>query len=176
MTRARVQSLFALLAAVAFLAPSGASAAEIKFRLVMYATKADIKPVGDVEGHVAGTWERRGLCIMGKDIGAYLGNGTLDMTKGKGTAEGKNTCTFDGGSSWTGKFQFGLEPLGNGLLRFKNVRSEFVEGTGRFEGMKGTYTWTGRTYTPSNETTKGDAIIDAVGTYNVAKKKPVSQK
>jgi hypothetical protein len=167
--------LFAMSACAALVVPVASSAAEMKFRLVMYATKADLKPVGDVDGHIAGTWERRGVCLVGKAVGTYAGAGTLDMTKGKGTADGKNTCTFEDGSTFSNKFTFNLEPLPGGLQKYTNGRGEFVGGTGRFEGMKGTFTWSGRSYAPVNEVTKGDAVSDVVGKYTLAKK-PVAHK
>ena len=102
-------------------------------------------------------------------MGTYLGEGSVDFIKGKGTGHGKAICTFEDGSSHTLRFTMDLEPAGKGLVRWKG-RGEFVGGTGRFDGMKGTATFSGRTYTPNNEVTKGDALVVVVGKYSVAKK------
>ncbi len=174
MTRKILLSIVAVFACAGLLAPDQASAAEMKFREVMYASGGDVKPVGDIEGHVAGKWERRGVCLMGKEVATYFGSGTLDMTKGKGTGDGKATCTFEDGSSHTSKVTMTFEPVGKGLVKWTG-RAVYVEGTGRFEGIKGTGTFSGRSYTPMSEVTKSDSVVDVVSKYTVPKK-PLAKK
>lgn len=169
MTRKSLPFLLSVLAFAALLSPAGAGALEVKARDVIYATGGTVKPVGDVDGHVAGTWEKRGVCLEGKNVGTYFGTGTLDMTKGKGTGDGKATCTFEDGSSHALRFTMSLEPIGKGLVKWTG-RGEFVEGTGRYDGIKGSATFSGRTYNPINETTRGDSVVDIVARYTVAKK------
>lgn len=157
-------------AVVLSLAPGRAVAEQIKYRVFSYVTKSEIKPVGDVEGHMAGTWERRGMCEMSTgELGVYAASGTLDGTKGKGTAKGETTCTFADGSKlvnvWTTDFERGPD----GLNVYKNGKGEFSAGTGRFEGIKGKFTFAGKAYTPMKDDMRSDVVMDAEGEYTVSR-------
>jgi hypothetical protein len=160
-----------LLAAVsaALLAPADGVAAEMKFKVVSYITRSEIKPVGDVQGHFAGTWERRGLCLMNEEVGVYVGSGTMDATKGKGVGTGTSTCTLEDGSSFSTTYTMDTEPGPKGLAVYKNGKGQFTAGTGRFEGIKGTTTFTGRAFTPYKDEFKSDVVMDSVGQYTVTK-------
>ncbi len=174
MTRKTLPLLYAVFAWAAAIAPARASAAEVRYREVIYDTGGTVKPVGDADGHVAGTWEKRGVCLYGKDVGTYFGTGTVDMTKGKGAGGGESTCTFEDGSSHTLRFTMSIEPAGKGLVKWTG-RGEFVAGTGRFDGIRGAATFSGRTYTPIDQVTRGDAVVDLVARHTV-RKKPVAQQ
>jgi hypothetical protein len=161
---------FAALAAALLLAPAAVVADETAYIVTSYITKVDIKPVGDVEGHVAGSWERRGLCIFPKnEVAAYHGAGTLDGTKGKGTVKGESSCTFEDGSSTTIAWTASFAPGAKGLPTFKDGKGEYVRGTGRFTGIEGTIAFSGRTYTPTKEETKGDVVMETVAKYTIPK-------
>lgn len=169
MTRTKVQWLFALVAAAALVAPVGANAKETKFRHITYLTKSEMKDASFV-------WERRGLCFFGDEVGTYLADGTLNVGTGKNEAKG--TCTFEDGSTYSWKFAQEVEQLARGLQKFTNGRGEYVRGTGRFEGMQGTATFSGRSYTPADGPTKNDAIVDGVAKYTLPTKKtkPLAEK
>ena len=173
MMRKTLQSLLAVAALAALLAPFGASAAEARWRVVGYYTSIDQKPAGDVEGHVTATFKRHGLCFLPKEVGVYESSGDFEATKGKGSGTQTFTCTFDDGSSFTVKGKYNLEPLPNNLIRLTGGHGEFVAGTGRFEGVKGTASFTGRTYAPVDDVTKGDLLLNGVSQYTVsASQKP----
>jgi hypothetical protein len=162
---------WALLTAViaALLAPAVGAAAEMKFKVVSYITRFDVKPVGDVQGHFAGGWERRGLCFVNEEVGVYIGSGTMDATKGKGVGTGTSTCTFEDGSSFSTTYNMDTEPGPKGLALYKNGKGQFTGGTGRFEGIKGSTTFTGRAFTPFKDEFKSDVVMDSVGQYTVTK-------
>ena len=170
MMRKTLQSMLAVGAFASLLAPFGASATDMRFRVVGYYTSFDAKPAGDVDGHVKATFKRHGLCFLPKEVGVYESSGDFEATKGKGSGTQTFTCTFDDGSSFTAKSTYKLEPLPNNLIRLTGGHGEFVAGTGRFEGIKGTASFTGRTYAQTNDVTKGDLLLEGVSQYTVSKK------
>ena len=133
-----------------------------------YVTQFQAKPVGDVEGHVTGTFQRRGLCLYATgEVAVYLAEGALDITKGNGTVKGESTCTFEDGSSSTTTWSMKMTALPNGLHVYTEGKGEFVRGTGRFEGIQGTTTFSGKTYTPNKGDTKGDLVMEVEGKYTL---------
>jgi hypothetical protein len=172
MNRARLVPYVVPLAVAAglALAPRGAVAEEMRWKSVTYVTKMDVKPVGDVEGHVAGPWARRGVCLFANgEVAVYASGGTLDATKGKGTAKGENTCTLRDGSSITMSWTVSFEPGAGGLPVYGDGRGEYVRGTGRFQGIKGTFSFSGAAYTPNKDETKGDVVMDCEGQYTLTR-------
>lgn len=101
--------------------------------------------VGDpAQGHIHGTWVRRGLTIFDDgEVAAYSALGDLDITKGNGTISGYDTTFFDDGSSWSTKFtgQFSIGPKGLWVIPHEG---QFIAGTGRFEGIRGKLVYTSR--------------------------------
>jgi hypothetical protein len=152
--------------ALSTLAPSSAVADPIKWRVFSYVTRMEVKPVGDAEGHVAGAWQRRGFCELSTgELAVYAASGTLDGTKGKGIAKGETTCTFEDGSKLVNAWTVDFEPGPGGLAVYKNGKGEFGPGSGRFEGIQGTFTFAGKAYTPMKDDTRGDVVMDAQGEY-----------
>jgi hypothetical protein len=153
------------------LAPAIAGADEMAYRIVGYLTKYDLKPVGDVEGHVTGEFVRRGLAFFTSgpakgEVGVYVNVGTIDTTSTKTTARGESTITLEDGSSFTVKNLTESEPGHRGV---NTVKAEIAKGTGRFEGITGKGTGTGRVVTPFHGETKSDAYYDMVVSYMLPK-------
>ena len=92
--------------------------------------------VGDVEEHIIGIIQRRGLNFINGEVGTYRNWLTFDTTKGKGTVEGYIQITYEDGSTTFGKFQGTLEPLKGKRSTGKGTFS-YIGGSGRFEGIKG---------------------------------------
>jgi hypothetical protein len=155
---------------ILLLAPATAAAAEMKYRTVSQFSKLDTRPVGDVDGHMTGTWMRRGVCLLTKEVGVYSATGTVDFTKGKGTAKGEASCTFADGSSFSSALSNTVEPLTGGLSEYKGTAT-FTGGTGRFAGIQGSSNYLGRTYTPMNADTRSDLVTDNVVKYTLPRKK-----
>jgi hypothetical protein len=168
MNRARLVSLAVLL--VVAVAPRSAAAEEMKWKSITYVTKMEVKPVGDVDGHVAGTWARRGVCLFANgEVAVYASGGTLESTMGKGVAKGENTCTLADGSSVTMSWTVSFEPGAAKLPVYRDGKGEYVRGTGRFQGIKGTISFFGAAYTPNKDETKGDVVMDCEGQYTLTR-------
>ena len=149
-----------ILIIVALLMGSATQAAEetktMKFRVSSYLVHLEVLPVGDVEGHFLGTFSRKGLAFFETGEVATLTNwGTQDLTKGKGIIRGYAMFTFEDGSTFVPKFEGTVEPAPKGLSLVKGS-SIILYGTGRFEGIKGSVTWSGMVLTPYSKESKAD--------------------
>jgi hypothetical protein len=122
-------------------------------RYVTYQVGSEIAPVGDADGHFAGAFRNHGVCLKNvglpdEEVGFLTASGTFDAVFTSATTTtrcnmaGKTTCTFADSSShtdeWTATCKYGP----GGKLVSENGY-QYVEGKGRFEGIKGGGTATG---------------------------------
>ena len=142
-----------------------------KHKIAAPITKMETVPVPDVNGHVIGVLERRGVAIYENgETAAYHSRLTFDSIKG-GEASFSGYCdiSFADGSISMTKFQ-GTVPVVEGKTIIKGT-GEYIKGTGRFEGIKGKVSFTGKYVTPyTKDETKGDAVLDVTSTYTLPKK------
>ncbi len=163
-------SIGSLIVVVALLLVSTVQAEEItvKSRAITHMTKVEVVPVGDVKGHAIGTVTRSGLTIFENgDVATRATKTTFDSTKGSGTHRGYTLHKFEDGSTYVSKFQGTHTTIGGGKNTYKGT-FEYASGTGRFEGIKGSGTYTGKRYRPGKE--GGDNITDITGTYTLPSK------
>jgi len=144
----------------------------MKYRISSYLVHLEVLPVGDVEGHILFTFSRKGLAFFENgEVATFRNWGKQDATKGKGTFEYYVMLTFDDNSTTVQKGQGTTEPGPKGLTVFKGT-AEFMKGTGRFEGIKGNLSFTGRSLTPYSKEKGlwGDAYFDVTGSYSLPSK------
>jgi len=48
-------------------------------------------------------------------------------------------------------------------------KGEYIKGTGKYEGIKGNYSFSAKYITPYNKETKGDAVVNAKVSYTLPK-------
>ena len=152
--------------------PTQTKAEEVKFKIISYISNVQMMPVGDEEGHVIGFFERRGTAIFEDgEMAACLKRGTYDWRKGHGPGVSYHEFTFKDGSTIWAKAQFTSRiPPGEKLV-FIEFKGEYIKGTGRFEGIKGSYTCKGPYITPfTPDKTKGDLIFECSGTRILPRK------
>ena len=151
--------------------PAAAKKEKVKTRNVSQITKMHVIKVGDVDGHIIAVYERRGLAFfVDGEVGTYLNRGMFDMTKGKGTAQGYVTHTFEDGSTTNSTWQGTIAPREGKRLTAEGTYT-YIGGSGRFEGIEGGGSWTAKSFTPySKEETKSDLITDVTGTRTLPKK------
>lgn len=154
-----------------FSMPAIAKTEKVKGRNVSQITKMHVIKVGDVDGHIIAVYERRGLAFfVDGEVGTYLNRAMFDMTKGKGTAQGYVTHTFEDGSTTNSTWQGTIAPREGKRLTAEGT-FKYIGGSGRFEGIEGGGSWTAKSFTPySKEETKSDLITDVTGTYTLPKK------
>ena len=112
-------------------------------------------------------YERRGIAIFEDgEIAAFLARGISDLTNLQGGGEAYSLTTYKDGSTEWAKVRFTLVlPPGEKLLPFVEHKGEYIEGTGRFRGIKGSFTCKGPYITPfTPDKTKGDLYMECTET------------
>ena len=149
--------------------PAVAKTEKVKGSNVSQITQMHVFKVDDVDGHVIAIYERRGLGFFDGEVATYLNRAMLDSTKGKGNVEGYVIYTFEDGSTTVSRFQGTLEPREGKKFTGKGTYS-YIRGSGRFEGIEGSGSWTAKSYTPyTAEETKSDLVVDFTGTQTLPK-------
>jgi len=160
-----------LFIAVLLLVP-GAQAGEktLKYKVTNYLTNLEVVPVPDVEKHVVGVYERRGVAMYENgETGAFHTRGTFDFVKGLGDYKGYCDISFADGSSYMTNYQ-GTATMVKGKKLSKGT-GVYFKGTGRYEGIKGKFSFTIKSITPyTKDKTKGDSIVEVTGTYTLPSK------
>jgi len=104
-------------------------------------TKAQVVPIADVEGHVLIVSEREGAVVFETGEWAWLKGAYIhDAVKGVGPLDGYATYTFLDGSTLTTHTKGKTEATAQGVSPLVQWTGEIINGTGRFQGIKGTLT------------------------------------
>jgi hypothetical protein len=147
-------------------APPLAGAETLKWRQTLYVSKVEQIEVGDVPGHIVGVAEGGGVAFFENgEVATYWWKGTIDYTKGAGTSLGYMLCTFEDESTFLHKYQVltTADPNGKGFW-WKGVFT-FLQGSGRFAGIQGDGTFTGKRFGGPAAGTQG--YMDFTATYTL---------
>ena len=141
--------LFGILVISAWLLGSamqaGAQTYTVKCREAGHSVKGHVIEVGDLPGHIVFVGENAGVlsCDDGS-VATISGKSMGDMTKGSGEARGYWLATHEDGSTTWAKFQYTATANPDGKTTGLEGTIEYIKGTGRFEGIQGGGTWTGK--------------------------------
>lgn len=172
MKRLIVVSILAFVVSLTFgVLITDAVAKTVKFKLTSYIVKVERIPIPDTEKHAIGIYERRGLALFENgETAAYHTRGTFDFTKGNGPFQGYTTLKYKDGSTTMFKYQGKLTMNPSSKLPALSGKGDYIKGTGRFEGIKGNGSFSGKYITPyTADKTKGDMVVDFTGKYNISK-------
>lgn len=137
-------SAIAVLAVAGTLYPSvaGADSQTIKGTAYYHGVVWQGFDVGDVEGHVVGAYENKGVSLYedGEEVETVV-RGTLDFVKGLGKVAGYDIRLYDDGSRITLEYHGEAKMTPDGRVVSGTYTS--CIGVGRFEGAKCNGTWTG---------------------------------
>ncbi len=142
-----------------------AGADTLKGRAVFTVTKDERIPVGFEEGHALGLqiWEGLGFFENG-EIGKARSYGVWDGSPKGVQMIGYTVFTFDDGSTIVTR---GQRIIGEG--ESSRSTGEIIKGTGRFEGIKGTVSATGKDF-PASGGEAWRSINDFTLTYTLPTK------
>ncbi len=114
-----------------------------KGRNITHSVKSEWTEVS--EGHVMGFFESAGIALHEDgQITTIETKGTFDSIKGSATNKGYLTKTFTDGSTYTSSWQGKTKPVGD--HKVYEGTYQFDSGTGRYVGIKGEGTYSGRSY------------------------------
>jgi hypothetical protein len=163
-------SVFAIVIAITIgFTSTDANAEDVEYQVIDYLVRVDFIPVPDVDKHAVGTYERRGVAIY-KDgqTAAYHSKGTWDFIDSNGPFTGYATLTYKDGSTAMTRYSGNMTKEPEKLPRYTG-KGEYIKGTGRYEGIKGTVSFTGEYITPYGKETKGDSIVINKASYTLPK-------
>jgi hypothetical protein len=150
-----------------FVGSSMVGAETVKGRSAYHFTKIERIEVGDVSGHVIGVAEHRGLMSLDTgEVAIHVSRLMFDYTNGSGTFQGYNSVTFDDGSTKIFKAQGRTTAQPAGVSTFEATYT-YLKGTGRFEGIQGTGSFTGKRIAPLTPGASGDSYLDFTETYTL---------
>jgi hypothetical protein len=144
MKKISVALIFAFVAMVGSLPMvTEARAESMNFKLVSMIEKVERVKVTQMEKVIIGVLDRKGLSIFKNgEIATTSCRGTFDSKKG---FQGYSSMVFKDGSTlvlaWKGPTSQS-RPDGGKFWKY-SMTAEYVNGTGRFEGIKGSGTFTG---------------------------------
>jgi len=159
-----------LIAALILVPAAQAGEITSKHKIASYIVKMEVVPVPDVKGHVIGILERRGVAIYENgETAAYHSRLAFDSIKGQGgTYSGYCDISFADGSISMTKFQGTVSGAKPRLIK---GTGKYIKGTGRFEGIKGKVSFSGKYVAPyTKDKTKGDSVFEVTPTYTLPKK------
>jgi len=145
-----------------------AGAETMNFNLVSMIEKLEMVKVSDIEGVVIGVMDRKGLSMFENgDIATTTCRGTFDTKK---TFQGYSALAFDDGSiivvAWKGPTS--RVPPGGKFEGF-TAAFEYANGTGRFEGIKGSGTFSEKKPNWDKDfKAKGFTYYEWTGTYDLS--------
>ena len=137
-----------------------------KGRSVFHYFKAEAAKVGDVPGHVVGVAEASGLNFLDSgNIGAYSVQVTFDYINGSGPHQGYTMTTFEDGSTMVAKIRGTTTATQGGKISLFKGKYTYIKGTGRYEGIQGGGSYTGKRLTPM--AAGAECYGDSTGTYTL---------
>jgi len=155
-----------LITALLLMSVTQARAETLKGRNVYHITKAEAIEVGDVPGHVVGIAECRGLTFFEDgEIAIVSGLFTFDYTNGSGTHEAYFLYTFEDGSTLVSRPKGTTRAIQGGKYSVFEGMQTYIRGSGRFEGIKGSGSYTGKRVAPV--AAGADCYRDFTGTYTL---------
>lgn len=138
-----------------------------KGRAVYHFVKAEVMQVGDVPGHVIGIVDASGLTFPDTgEVATYSDKISFDLINGTGPHQAYVVNTFEDKSTQITLNKGATTAHRDGTSTFEGTYT-YVGGTGRFAGIKGGGSYTGKRMAPVTAGGPADSFTDYVGTYTL---------
>ena len=173
--KAVLRALFGILVITVWILGSTAHAGAetIKCQTSGNSVKREVMQIPDVEGHTIVMGIRDGLAFFEDgEVAAFRNFHTADVIAGKGVlTQGYQFFTFVDGSTIITSFRQNQEPDPGGKLAWiTKAAGEILKGTGRFEGMKGSLSGTGKQFKAEKGELTGKSAGNWIITYTLPSK------
>jgi len=138
-----------------------------KGRVVYHFVKAEVMQVGDVPGHIIGIVDASGLDFPDTgEVAIFSNKISLDLINGTGSHQTYTVNTFEDKSTMVSKGKGVTTAHPDGTSTFEGTYT-YIGGTGRFAGIKGGGSYTGKRLAPVAQGGPADVFFDIVGTYTL---------
>jgi hypothetical protein len=138
-----------------------------KGRTVYHFVKMEVMQVGDLPGHIVGIADTRGLNFLDNgEVRNYSSKIIFDLIDGTGTHQTYAITTSDDKSTVTTLHKGVTTARSDGTSTFEGTTT-FIGGTGRFAGVKGAGSYSGKRLVPLTPGGPADAFSDYVSTYTL---------
>lgn len=136
-------------------------------RQVFHIVKSDMVEVGDKPGHYVGYIHNSGLLFFEDgEIATVDGWYTFDYTNGSGTFSGYGKTVFEDGSTQLTRIEkANTTAIQNGKVSVLEGTYEYFGGSGRFKGLEGSGTFSGKRVGTVESGATG--YTDLKGTYTI---------
>ncbi len=138
-----------------------------KGRVVYHFVKTEVMQVGDVPGHIIGIVDASGLVFTDTgEVGIFSNKISLDLINGTGSHQSYTVNTFEDRSTMVSVGKGITTARPDGTSTFEG-RYTYTGGTGRYAGIKGGGSYTGKRLAPVTQGGPADSFFDTVGTYTL---------
>ena len=139
------------------------------YKLSCFFSMSQVFPEDGGEGHIQALYEVKGLGYLenGEAV-PYSGWATVEILKD--SAQGYALHTWADGSTTVSKASFNVTKSTDGKISLSEGTFEFIKGTGRFTGIKGNTSFTGKPLIPQSENEREDCLYRGVAVYTVRSK------
>ena len=162
-------SCFAVLIFTWLLMPvSQVNAETRKFKVNNQITQFEYIPILDAPGHIVGIFERQGdVLFEDGEKAKQIFRGTVDSNRGKGFFQGYSLVTFEDGATIISTMGGTFEIPKGGKLPVSKGKGKYIKGTGRFQGIEGTVSFTGKQTKPYGGEYKAEQESDVTVNYTL---------
>jgi hypothetical protein len=139
------------------------------YKLSCYFTMAEVSPAEGVEGHTHALYEVKGLGYL-ENGEALIYSGWTMIEIAEDSAQGYALHTWVDGSTTVSRAHFNVTKSPEGKITLSQGTFEFIKGTGRFAGIKGKASFTGKPLIPLSEKEREDCFYEGITLYTVPAK------
>jgi len=138
-----------------------------KSRQVYHPSKVEVMQIGDAPSHVVGIADASGLSFQDSgEVANYSGKIFFDLTDGTGPHQAYAVVTFEDKSTLISLNKGVTTAHPDGTSTFEGTFT-YIGGTGRFSGVKGGGSYTGKRMAPWAPGGAADSFSDSVATYTL---------
>jgi hypothetical protein len=136
-----------------------------------HVTKIERFPINDIEGRFFNVVQREGAAVFENKEWAWVKLiHTTDAIKGAGPGEQYQTFTFLDGSTITTHTKGTIEATPAGVSTASKWTGDIIQGTGRFQGIKGTQTISAKLLPPEKGEPVGKVLVQTTLVYTLPSK------
>jgi hypothetical protein len=145
-----------------------ATAETVAFKSFSHVTKAERVSIPDVEGHSISLMVREGVAVLQNGEWAWAtSTNVTDLIKGTGTVDAYAIYKFMDGSTFMTRRKGNVQTTPQGASAATVWTGDIINGTGRFQGIKGTMTMSTKILSPEQGEPGGKTFSEGTFVYTL---------